>query len=141
MKNDQAHGGKTESEYLLLFRGPDWDHGLPAEELKRLMDGVLAWLNDLTTQGRVAGGQPLDRTGFTVAGAQGRPVDGPFVESKETIGGFLVLRAASLEEAAAIARACPTIHHGVSIEVRPLLTECPCFERAKRRIEAELVAA
>ena len=126
---------ESKSEFLLLFRGPAWDEALPTEELQRLMDDMTGWMNRLMTDGKMKTGQPLAQEGRLVSGAGGpRGVDGPFVESKETVGGYLVVRAASLDEAVTLAKGYPGLNHGVSVEVRPLLEECPCFERAKKRL-------
>ena len=56
-------------------------------------------------------------------------MDGPFAESKEAVGGYLVLQADSLNEAVEIARSMPTLRYGISVEVRPILAECPIFQR------------
>lgn len=126
---------KPMSEYLLLFRGKDWDEGLPQDELQRLLDEVIAWHEDLGKRGRIKAGQPLARQGKVVSGEKGRGItDGPFVESKEGIGGYLILRAESEAEAVAIAKSSPTLHYGTTVEVRPLLEECPCFVRARRKL-------
>lgn len=127
---------KPMSEYLLLFRGKDWDEGLPQEELQRLLDKVIAWHDDLSKRGLIKAGQPLARRGKVVSGERGRGVtDGPFVESKEGIGGYLILLAGSEEEAVAVARTSPTLFYGTTVEVRPLLEECPCFVRARRTLK------
>jgi hypothetical protein len=130
------------SEYLMLFRGPDWDQGRSPEEVDRLLGHVMAWFDAMSAQGKVKAGQPLARTGTMVSGNKGaRAVaDGPFAESKETIGGYLLVTAASFEEAVLLAKACPTLDHGITIEVRPVLDECPCFKRASQRL-ANAVAA
>lgn len=126
---------KPMSEYLLLFRGKDWDEALPLDELQRVLDDVMAWYEDLAKSGRVKAGQPLARSGKVISGAQGRGVtDGPFVESKEGIGGYMILLAESEADAVAVAKSSPTLFHGITIEVRPLLDDCPCFERARRRL-------
>lgn len=126
---------KPMSEYLLLFRGKDWDEGLPQEELQRLLDSTTAWLDELTKSGRVKAGQPLARTGTVVSGAKGKGVmDGPFVESKEGIAGYLILLVENEAEAVAIAKSMPTLFYGISAEVRPLLDQCPCFERARQKL-------
>jgi hypothetical protein len=125
----------TKSEYLLLFRGPHWDEGLSPEELQQVMSEVMAWFDGLKDQGKVKAGQPLSEERRTVSGKGGRPVaDGPFAESKEAVGGYLLLEADDLDEAVAIAEACPTLQYGVTIEVRPVLDECPIFKRAKERL-------
>lgn len=49
--------------------------------------------------------------------------DGPFVEAKEVVGGFMVLTADSLEEAERVARECPgVLRPGASLEVREIRT-------------------
>jgi hypothetical protein len=98
------------------------------------MDKINSWFERLQSEGRVKGGQPLAREGRTIAAKRGQVIDGPFAEAKEGIGGYLLLEAESLEEAAEIARACPTLHYGITIEVRPVLEECPIFQRAKEQL-------
>ena len=49
--------------------------------------------------------------------------DGPFVEAKEVVGGFMIISAASLEEAMQVARECPgVVMPGSSVEVREIHT-------------------
>lgn len=123
------------SEYLLLFRGSNWDQGLSPEEIQQVMTKTMNWFDNLYQQGKVKAGQPLGTCGRTVSGKNGSKVsDGPFAESKETIGGYLILQAASLDEAVTIAQQCPNLTHGSSVEVRPLVDECPTFQRAKQQL-------
>src|SRR4029453_14449106 len=120
----------TTGEYMLLFRGPHWDRGLTKEELQQAMDKVMAWFEGLNERGRIKGAQPLGGQGRVISGREGRfVVDGPFTETKEAVGGYLVLQADSLDEAVEIARSMPTLRYGISVEVRPILAECPIFQR------------
>ena len=57
-------------------------------------------------------------------------VDGPFVESKEAIGGYFLLHVENEEEAIEIAKECPGLEHGVQVEVRPVVEFCPSGEIA-----------
>jgi len=115
---------------MLLFRGPHWDRGLSAGELQEAMDKIMAWFGGLSERGKVKAGPPLGSQGRTISGANGRFVmDGPFAESKEAVGGYLVLQAEDLNEAVEIAQSAPALQYGVTIEVRPILAECPIFER------------
>lgn len=119
------------NEYLLLFRG-QWDPSLSAEQMQEIHARAMAWYNSLDQQGLVKASQALTGAGRTVAGKGGRVVsDGPFVETKEAIGGYLLLRADDLEDAVAIAQACPTLAYGVTVEVRPVQQECPVLERIR----------
>ena len=125
----------TSSQYLLLFRGDHWDEGITNEELQKRMDRVLAWFNSLEGTGRVKGGQPLDSEICLVSKQNGRSVsDRSLIESKEAIGGYLLLSADSFDEAVSVAQSCPTLDFGITIEVRPVLSECPVFKRAMERL-------
>lgn len=115
---------------MLLFRGPQWDQGLSTDDLQRAMTNVMAWFEGLSNRGKVKGAQPLSAQGRTISGTDGQfVVDGPFTETKEAVGGYLLLQADSLNEALEIARSMPTLRYGVSVEVRPVLAECPILAR------------
>jgi len=87
------------------------------------------WFNRLSEQGKVTAGHPLAPEGKIVSGKNGQfVVDGPFVESKETIGGYFLLNVESAEEAIAIARECPGLAYGVRVEVRPVAAKCSLRE-------------
>ncbi len=123
---------EKQNQYLLLFRGPCWDEGISPEDLQHRMNKVMAWFEGLKDRGVFKGGQPLGPEGQMVS--KKRAVsDGPFAESKEAVGGYLLLQLDSFEEAVAIAESNPTLEYGISIEVRPVLEECPIFQRAKAK--------
>ncbi|MFF5081454.1 YciI family protein [Actinoplanes sp. NPDC000266] len=93
-----------------------------------LMDEVGAWWGKWFEAGKIAdGGAELQRTetARTVgAGDGGRPTvtDGPFVELKEQIGGFIHLVADDIDDAVAVAATWPGIAAvGDRVEVRPVL--------------------
>jgi hypothetical protein len=120
----------TRGEYMLLFRGPHWDRGLSQQELQAAMDKVMAWFEGLNQRGKTKAAQPLGAQGRIISGTNGQlVVDGPFAESKEAVGGYLMLQADNLNEAVEIARSMPTLKYGISVEVRPILAECPIFQR------------
>ena len=125
----------NKSEYLLLFRGSQWDKGLSPEQLQQAVDQFMGWFERLKQEGKCKGGQPLERTGKIVSGKNGRAVvDGPFAESKEAIGGYFLLQVDSLEQAVAIAKQCPILEYGATVEVRPVAEECPTFQQARQQL-------
>ena len=119
---------------MLLFRGTDVRKGLSPEELQKVSEDWMAWFKRLTEQGKAVAGNPLEREGKIVSGKERVVSDGPFAESKEAVGGFLQIEAATLDEAVAIAKTCPTLEYGITIEVRPVLDECPIFKRVKEQL-------
>jgi hypothetical protein len=129
--------------YLLLFQGNEWWKELGREELEKYMAQGNAWFEQLMATGKVGGGQALARNGAIISGKNGRNVtDGPFAESKEVIGGYLLLNVETLEEAVAIAKTAPGLAFGGTIEVRPLTNVCPAHTRLEElKREDQLVAA
>jgi hypothetical protein len=112
--------------YMLLFRGNDWYKGLSPEEMQKVASQWMAWFERLTAQGKAIAGSPLEKEGKVVSGKNGRIVsDGPFAESKETVGGYFLLRVDTLDEATTIAQECPGLPFGIRVEVRPVAEVCP----------------
>jgi hypothetical protein len=132
---------QKQNGYMLLYRADEWYNKLSLEELQNLMDQNKTWFEKLSLQGKAKPGRALERTGVIVSGKNGRFVmDGPFAESKEAIGGYLVLDVETVEEAVAIAQTSPGLAYGGSIEVRPLAEECPLDARVRELArEEELV--
>jgi hypothetical protein len=134
----------TENQYLLMFSGSEWYNQLSSAEIQKLLDQGKAWFEGLAAAGKIKGsGQALARDGATICGKTGRVIsDGPFAESKEAIGGYMILEAANLEEAIAIAKENPAVRGGTTIEIRPLADECPLDARARQLAgEPQLAAA
>ena len=117
---------------MLIFRGTDWYRGLSPEQMQQVTDNWMAWFNRLKEQGIATAGNPLETEGKIVSGKNGRVVsDGPFAESKESIGGYFLLKVNTLEEAVAIAQQCPGLDYGIRVEVRPVAAECPIAEELR----------
>jgi hypothetical protein len=133
MNSTPAHPPAADTPFLLLFRGPDWDEGRTREQTERIMERVKSWFDGLQKRGVVRGGAPLEREGKLVSGTARAVSDGPFAESKEVIGGYLMIAVPDLASATAVARDCPTLDYGIAIEVRPMLDECPIAKRLRER--------
>lgn len=122
------------SEYMLLFRGTHWHKSLSPEEIQWAVDQMKAWFDRLTAEGKAKAGKPLFHEGKIVSRKRGLSVtDGPFAESKEAIGGFFLLGVGSLDEATEIAKDCPVLAYGATVEVRPVAPECMVGETAQQR--------
>jgi hypothetical protein len=115
------------SPFLLIFRdsGPESYSAMSPEQRQQLLNEWNAWYDGLAAQGKVQHGHPLEPEGRVVSGARGeRVVDGPFAEAKEAIGGYFLLTVADLDEATAIAKRCPSLGIGLTVEVRPVADAC-----------------
>jgi hypothetical protein len=115
----------SKSQYLLLFRGTNWHRELSAQEIQEIMGRTNAWFDRLAREGKSKAAQPLEGEGKTISYKNGSVADGPFTESKESIGGYLLLEVRNFEEAMTIARENPMIPYGLTVEVRPVAEACP----------------
>jgi len=111
----------AKSNYLLLLRQPAG--GVPSpEELKKIMVRFSAWMEAMSANGMVQGTNGLDVTGKVLRGPRGASMtDGPYVETKEIVGGYVLISAANLDEAIEAARNCPGLDYGMTVEVRPVV--------------------
>lgn len=117
--------------FLLLFRnaGPDTHAHLSREQRTDLTQQWNAWYEGLATAGKVQHGRPLALEGRVVSGARGKYVtDGPYAETKEVVGGYFFLTVADLDEATEIAKQCPGLPLGLTVEVRPVAEVSPVLE-------------
>jgi hypothetical protein len=129
---------ENQNGYMLLYRSDEWYNRLSRQDLEALMEQNRTWIDKLSAQGKAKPGRALERRGAFVSGKNGRFVtDGPFAESKEAIGGYLVLDVETFEEAITIAQSIPSLAYGGSIEVRPIAEECPLDIRARELARAE----
>jgi hypothetical protein len=113
--------------HLLLFRntGPETHQHLTADERQQLVARWNAWYEGLRNSGHAVDGRPLELESRVVSGTAGsRVTDGPFSEAKESVGGYVMLMVANLDEATRIARTHPGLEHGLVIEVRPVAETC-----------------
>ncbi len=131
----------TKSDYLLLFRGNVWDRGLSSAQLQKVVSDWLAWFERLKTEGKCAGGHPLEDQGKVVSGKQRTVADGPFSESKEAIAGYFFLTVADEKEAIEIAKQCPGLDYGSVVEVRPVADISSVRQRAEDYSKGEVAGA
>jgi hypothetical protein len=110
-------------EFMLLFRQPDYDYSKTSkEEMQAIAKKWKDWAGGIAAQGRMAGnGMRLAMEG-KVLKPGGVITDGPFVEIRERLGSFIVIKADSLEEATTLAHGCPAMDQGGSVEIRPIYT-------------------
>jgi hypothetical protein len=111
------------TEFVMLYRSSNEAYNeakVSPEVAQRTMDKWHGWFKELTEKGQLKNiGHPLDRSSGKVVGGKKRAVtDGPYSEAKEVLGGFSIIEARDLDEAARIAAGCPILEIGGSVEVR-----------------------
>ena len=109
--------------YALLIYTAEATEQPPDDVIQAEIDGYNAFTTHLRDRGAYDAGEALDptSTATTVRVRDGKTLttDGPYVETKEALGGFYVVQAADLDEAIAYAAMIPGAQHG-AIEVRPI---------------------
>ena len=110
-------------EFALVIRRPDPEKAQqkPPEEQEDILQQYFRWFDELSAQGVLVEKKALQTKGVVLQIADGEIVDGPFVETKEVVLGFVVIIASGLETAKAIARTCPALGYGDRIEVREVV--------------------
>ncbi len=106
-------------KFIYLFRGGD-NSNLSPEAMQAQMQKWNQWMQSLSQKGIMIGGEPLERTGKQVNGSKKVVTDGPFVEAKEMIGGYLVVNAKDINEAVEISKGCPIFDVDGKLEIRPI---------------------
>ena len=82
---------------------------------------MVKWVEELTQSGNYIQGDPLEN-GKVLATKEGVLSDGPFIEAKEGITGYVLIQAENIAQAGELAAICPLVQNGqLKIEVRPIL--------------------
>ena len=112
------------SDFVYLFRATDAlrnEHMGTPERAQKSLQAWLAWIEELESKGHLKNrGQPLDRTGKVVRGKKRLVTDGPYIEAKDLVLGFIIVQARDLAQATELANGCPMLEGDGSVEIRPV---------------------
>jgi hypothetical protein len=105
----------------LIYTSDNGGNDLSEDEQKAVFGEYMALSDDPKTLGgdQLAGADTA--TTVRVDGGETLTTDGPFVETKEELGGYYVIDAGDLDEAVAFAARIPAARFGGAIEVRPVV--------------------
>jgi hypothetical protein len=104
---------------MLILKGDtsDWANLTP-EQAQGLMQRYYDWSQEIADKGISLSGAPLMETGRVLTARDGVVVDGPYTETKESIGGYYIIKADDYEQAVEIAKGCPALIYNGIVEVR-----------------------
>ena len=106
-------------EYALIMRHEDGKKIASPEQMESWMKQTMDWIGGIAAQNKFVGGTGLLFDDAKVVRPNNLVTNGPFGEIKETIGGFITVKANSVEEAVEFAKGCPVLlGEGNSMEVR-----------------------
>jgi len=108
-------------EFMLLFRQPSYDYSKASpNEMQALAKKWKDWVGGIAAQGKLSSNGPRLALEGKVLKTGGVITDGPFVEIREMLGSFIIVKADSLEEATTLAHGCPALDANGSVEIRPI---------------------
>jgi hypothetical protein len=108
-------------EFILIFRHQDGNTVASPEQMQIWMKQTMDWIGGIAAQNKFSGGNGLSYTDAKVVGHNNVVTNGPFGEIKETIGGYVIVKADSVDEATEFAKGCPVLQgEGNTVEVRKI---------------------
>ncbi len=106
------------SEFLYVYRGGQRAGSSP-EQMQQVMQKWMTWMQGLAQKGHLKDrGHPLEPQGRLVKAAA--VTDGPYAE-KDVVGGYSLIEARDLAEAAELSKGCPIHDAGGLVEIRPIM--------------------
>lgn len=109
------------NEYMLIFRHEDGNKVASPEQIQVWMKQTMDWIGGIAAQNKFVNGNGLPFDDARVVHHNKTVTNGPFGDIKETIGGYIVVKADSADEAAEFAKNCPVLQgEGNTVEVRKI---------------------
>jgi hypothetical protein len=109
------------NEFALIMRHEDGATLASPEQIQVWMKQTMDWIDSIAAQNKFISGTGLPFDDARVVHSNKAVTNGPFGEIKETIGGFIIVKADSVEEAVNFAMGCPVLQgDGNSVEVRKI---------------------
>jgi hypothetical protein len=108
-------------EYMLIFRHEDGRKVASPEQIQIWMKQTMDWIGGIAAQNKYSEGNGLPFEDARVVQSNKVVTNGPFGEIKETIGGYIIVKADSVDEAVEFAKGCPILQgQGNTVEVRKI---------------------
>jgi hypothetical protein len=108
-------------EFMLIFRHQDGSKVASPEQMQVWMKQTMDWIGGIAAQNKFVGGNGLPFDDAKVVHHKGVVTNGPFGDIKETLGGYAIVKADSIEEAIEFAKGSPVLQgDGNTVEVRKI---------------------
>ena len=109
------------NEFVLIMRHEDGKKIASPEQMQEWMKQTMDWIGSIAAQNKFVSGTGLPFDDARVVNSDKTVTNGPFGDIKETIGGFITVKAETIEEAVEFAKGCPVLQgEGNSMEVRQI---------------------
>jgi hypothetical protein len=109
-------------EYILLFRHENVNGKVSPEQIQQWMKQQMDWVNSIVEQNKFVSGTGLLFEDAKIVNHKKFITNGPFGDIKETLGGYIIVKAESADEAAEFAKGAPILQgEGNTVEVRQIV--------------------
>lgn len=112
------------ANFMYLFRhNQTAQRAMSPEQMQQTVKKWMGWIDTLKKNGHVKQvGERLDATGKVVRGKAKDVTDGPYVEAKDTIGGYMLVEAKDMDQAVELSKGCPILEGDGTVEIRPIVS-------------------
>jgi hypothetical protein len=112
------------AKFMYLFRSnPDSIRTMSPEQMQQTLKKWTEWKDKLEKNGNIKElGERLDPSGKVVRGKSKTVTDGPFVEVKDSIQGYMLVEAKDMDQALELATGCPILDKDGTVEIRPFFS-------------------
>jgi hypothetical protein len=108
-------------EFILIFRHEDGLKLASPEQIQIWMQQTREWMGGIASRDKLSGGNGLPFADARVVWPDNIVTKGPFGKNKETIGGYIIVKPDSVDEAVEFAKGCPVLQgEGNSVEVHKI---------------------
>jgi hypothetical protein len=108
-------------EFILIFRHQDGTKIASPEQMEVWMKQTMDWIGGIAAQNKFVSGTGLPFENARVVHHNNVVTNGPFGDIKETLGGFIIVKAETVEEAVEFAKGSPVLQgEGNTVEVRKI---------------------
>jgi hypothetical protein len=108
-------------EFILIFRHEDGAKLASPEQMQAWMKQTMGWIGGIAAQNKFVSGTGLPFDDARVVRSNKMVTNGPYGEIKETIGGFIIVKADTVEEAVEFAKGSPVLQgEGNTVDVRKI---------------------
>jgi hypothetical protein len=125
-------------KYICLgYLEPGKFENMSESERNTVLDECFSYNDELRKNGHLVAEEPLQpaNTAVTVCWKDGKVAvtDGPYVETKEQLGGILVLEARDLNHAIQLVSQHPAVRYGTPFEIRPVADMTEIMKESEKR--------
>jgi hypothetical protein len=108
-------------DFILIFRHEDGHKVASPEQIQIWMKQTRDWMDEIAARNKLVGGNGLLFEESKVVWPNNIVTNGPFGKIKETLGGYIIVKADTVDEAVGFAKGCPVLQgDGNSVEVRKI---------------------